>query len=141
MTIPYRKIFEQEDAWIQQLRRERNFGARRIQQELRRQRHHCHVDLEATHTTLKRHGVPPLRRPRRPQVSLRYNTVPGERVQMDALKLAPGLNQYTLILGARRRISLTSSGRSYDIPFPVQWLKTNNGTEFMATKGTGVQGP
>ncbi len=82
---PQRKVFAQEEARILELRRQRNFGARRIQQELRRQRHY-HLSLEAIHTVLKRHGVPPLRRPKRSQAPLRYNaTLPGERVQMEMM--------------------------------------------------------
>ena len=39
-TSPRRKVFEQEEAWILELRQKRNLGARRIQQELRRL-HRC----------------------------------------------------------------------------------------------------
>jgi transposase-like protein len=90
-TSPQRKVHEQEAAGILELRRERNFGVRRIQQELRRQ-HQYHVGLEASHLVLKRHAVPPLRRPKRPQAPLRANAaLPGERAQLDTMKLATGL--------------------------------------------------
>ena len=57
-TSPQSKVFEQEETWILALRRERNFGARRNQQELRRQ-YRCQLGLEAIHMVLKRHEAPP----------------------------------------------------------------------------------
>lgn len=146
-TSPQRKVFAQEEAWILELRRERNFGARRIQQELRRQ-HQYRVGLEAIHNVLQRHEVPPLRRPKRPQAPLRYNAaLPGERVQMDTMKLATGLYQYTFIDDCTRYLvaalySRRTAANTRDffelifdsIPFPIQRLQTDNGTEFMAYK-------
>lgn len=144
---PQRKVFEQEEAWILALRRERNLGARRIQQELRRQ-HHCRLGLEAIHRVLKRHEVAPLRRPKRPQAPLRYSAaLPGERVQMDTMKLAPGLYQYTFVDDCTRYLVAAlyprrTAANTLDcleqvleqIPFPIQRLQTDNGTEFMAYK-------
>ena len=49
-TRPQRNVFAQAEAWILELRRERNFGARRIQQEWRRQ-HQYHLSLEAIDTS------------------------------------------------------------------------------------------
>jgi transposase InsO family protein len=150
-TCPRGKGFEPEEAWIVELRRERKFGARRIQQELRRQQH-VHRGLEAIPLVLKRHEAPPLRRPKRPQPPIRYNAAwPGERVQMDTMKLAPGLYQYTFIYtfidDCRRYLVAALSSRrtaanTLDflkqlfaaIPFPIQRLQTDNGTEFMAYK-------
>ncbi len=142
---PQRKVFEQEEAWILDLRRTRNFGARRIQQELRRQ-YQFRVGLEAIHTILKRHQAPPLRRPKRPQPPLRYSaSLPGERMQLDTMKLAPGLYQYTLVgdctrylvaaLYPRRTAANTVEFLKQaleELPFPIQRLQTDNGTEFMA---------
>jgi len=146
-TRPRRKVFEQEEAWILELRRERTFGARRIQRELRR-RHRRHLGLEAIHTVLKRHAAPPLQRPERPQPPLRYSaSLPGERVQMDTMKLAPGLCQYTFIDDCTRYLiaalypcrtaanTLDFLEQLFDeIPFPIQRLQTDNGAEFMAYK-------
>ncbi len=146
-TSTRRTVFEQEEAWILELRRERNLGARRIQQELRRQ-HNCRLGLEAIHTVLKRHQAPPLRRPKRPQPPLRYSAaLPGERAQMDTITLAPGLYQYTFIddctrylvaaLYPRRTAANTLDFLEQvldEVPFPIQRLQTDNGTEFMAYK-------
>jgi transposase InsO family protein len=146
-TSPRRKVFEQEEIWILQLRRERNLGARRIQEELRRQ-HQCRLGLEAIHYALKRHEMPPIRRPKRPQRPIRYNaSLPGERVQTDTMKLASGLYQYTFIddctrylvaaLYPRRTAANTLDFLEQvldEIRFPIQRLQTDNGTEFMAYK-------
>ncbi len=123
--------------------------SRRIQQELRRQ-HQYRVGLAAIHTVLKRHEVAPLRRPKRPQAPLRYNaSLPGERVQMDTMKLATGLYPYTFIDDCTRYLvaalySRRTAANTLDvfelifdrIPFPIQIqrLQTDNGTEFMAYK-------
>lgn len=61
---PRQKVFAQEEAWMLELRRERNLGARRIQHELRRL-HNCRLGLETIHVVLQRHQAPPLRHPKR----------------------------------------------------------------------------
>lgn len=84
----------------------------------------------------------------RPQAPLRYNAaLPGERAQMDTMKLAAGLYQYTFmddctrylvaVLDSRR--TATNTLDFFDlifdsVPFPIQRLQTDNGTEFMAYK-------
>jgi transposase InsO family protein len=76
--------------------------------------------------------------------------VPGERAQMDTMKLAPGLYQYTLVddchtstrylvaaLYPRRTAAHTLEFLDYVLeqtPFPIQRLQTDNGTEFLAYK-------
>jgi transposase len=96
-SSPKRKLFEREDSWILQLRRERNLGARRIPQELRRL-HGCRLSLETIHTVLQRHQAQPLRRPERKPYEHRYSmALPGERAQIDPIKLRPGLYQYTFV--------------------------------------------
>lgn len=69
-TRPRRTVFAQEAAGILALRRERNFGARRIPQE-RRRPYRLHRGLEAMHRVRKRHEAPPLRRPKRPPPPVR----------------------------------------------------------------------
>jgi transposase len=49
---PRRTVFKQEEAWSLELRRERNFDARRIQQELQRP-HGCRLGPEAIHIVRK----------------------------------------------------------------------------------------
>jgi transposase InsO family protein len=130
-----------------ELRRERNLGARRIQQELRRL-HSCHLSLDTIHTVLQRRQAQPLRRPKRKLHEHRYSmALPGERVQMDTLKLRPGLYQYTFVddctrylvcaLYPRRTAAYTLDFLDEvldEIPFPIQRLQTDNGVEFLAYK-------
>ena len=142
---PQQKVFEREEGWILALRRERKLGARRIQHELRRE-HACFLSLETIHKILLRHPTPPVRRPKRPVVPKRYSMrLPGERGQMDTMKLAPGLYQYTFVddctrylvaaLYPRRTAAHTLEFLDYvleQVPFILQRLQTDNGTEFMA---------
>jgi hypothetical protein len=94
-TAPSRKSFQEEEEWIVALRKDRKLGARRIQHELRRI-YTCSRSLETIHTVLVRHPTPPVRCPKRPVVPKRSSMrLPGERAQMDTMKLAPGLYQYT----------------------------------------------
>jgi len=80
------------------LRLENNLSARRIQNELKR-RHHLSLSLATIHDVLNRNKVKPLRRPKRKKKILRYSRpIPGERVQVDTCKIAPGIYQYTGIL-------------------------------------------
>ncbi len=144
---PNQKVFAQEEGWILALRRERKLGARRIQHELRRV-YACSLSLETIHKVLARHPTPPVRRPKRPLVPKRYNMrLPGERAQMDTLKLAPGLYQYTFVddcsrflvaaLYPRRTAAHTLEFLDHvldHVPFPIQRLQTDNGTEFLAYK-------
>ena len=94
---PARKVSEQERAWIAELR-QRGLGSRRIQSELKRA-----YDLELSRPTIEKvfQSVQPQRRlARKPtrKHSKRYaKEIPGERVQMDTCKIAPGLYQYTAI--------------------------------------------
>lgn len=93
---PRRKVFEREEAWILELRK-RSLGARRIQNELQRL-HSCSLLLATIHKILSRHQVKPLKLPRRKKRYKRYSRpTPGDRVQMDTCKIAPGLYQYTAI--------------------------------------------
>ena len=94
---PNRKIFEDQEQQILLLRLENNLGARRIQNELKRQ-HHLSLSLATIHDVLIRNKVKPLKRPKRKKKILRYSRpIPGERVQLDTCKIAPGIYQYTAI--------------------------------------------
>ena len=94
---PRRKVFHKQRSLILRLRRERNLGARRIQIELWL---HWEIDLSITaiHKVLRQAQVKPLTRPRRVTHPKRYSRpVPGDRIQMDTMKIATGLYQYTAI--------------------------------------------
>jgi transposase InsO family protein len=142
---PAKKTFDAQEQWIAQLRK-RRIGARRIQNELRRQ-HECSLALATIHKVLVRQQHPPLRVSRRPRHSIqRYvKEVPGERVQMDTCKIKPGLYQYTAVddctrirvlgLYSRRTAANTLSFLervNEEMPFPIQRIQTDRGREFFA---------
>ncbi|MCS6289818.1 MAG: helix-turn-helix domain containing protein [Nitrospira sp.] len=94
---PNRRVFEKERRLILSLRTERKLGARRIQNELR-----CHHDLrlslDSIHKTLVSSQDAPLARPARQKTRHRYvRLIPGDRVQLDTCKMAPGCYQYTAV--------------------------------------------
>jgi len=131
---------------ILELRRTRNLGARRLQSELRRQ-HDIRLSLDTIHKVLIQAEVKPLIRPPRKKVFQRYSKlIPGERVQMDTCKIAPGCYQYTAVDDCTRYRVLAVFPRrtaantllfmeqvTEEMPFPIQRIQTDRGTEFFAT--------
>src|SRR5690606_11019790 len=94
---PSQKVFSDQEQWILQLRRDRHLGARRIQHELMRL-YDCQLGLATIQKVLQKYAVAPLRRKRNPQRYKRYQRpIPGDRVQMDTIKIAKGIFQYTAI--------------------------------------------
>lgn len=144
---PSTKVTSLEEGWILSLRKERNLGARRIQNELFRL-HECHLSLATIHKVLRRNDVKPLKRPKRKLGPKRYSRpIPGERVQMDTMKLAPGLYQYTAVddctryrvIGLYKRRTAANTldfleRLCEEMPFPIQRIQTDRGGEFFALK-------
>lgn len=142
---PNRKVTGEHEDWVMKLRHERLLGARRIQHELQRQ-YGLHLSTSTIHKILKRHQVAPLRRPPRKRRTKRYERkVPGDRVQLDTVKIARDKYQYTAIddctryqiakLYPRRTAANTLDFLDYvleELPFPVQRVQTDRGTEFTA---------
>lgn len=146
ISNPHRKINENELKIIKDLRIKRNLGIRRIKSELLR---YYEIDVSTTiiHRSLIRNGLFKRRKPRRfRKHRKRYSRpIPGDRVQMDVCKIAPGLYQYTAIddctrfkiLGLYPRISAKNSIHFLDkiieeFPFPIQRIQTDRGKEFFA---------
>jgi transposase InsO family protein len=141
---PNQKVTAEHEQWILDLRK-RRLGARRIQNELARL-HEVHLSLRTIHKVLTRHNVKPLTRRRRQSSKIGYQRdVPGERVQMDNMKLADDLFQYTAIDDCTRiKVVGLYPSRSADsslqfleevrqsLPFPIQRLQTDRGQEFFA---------
>ncbi len=143
-TSPGRKVLESEKQWILELRRKRKLGARHIKGELQR-RHNCSLSLATIHKVLKRATEAPLER-KKPirKGSHRYNRpIPGDRIQMDVCKIAPGLYQYSAIddctrmkvLGLYPRRSASYSLEFLEkvieeFPFAFQKIQTDRGREF-----------
>jgi transposase InsO family protein len=146
-SSPGRKVLEREERLILQLRRERKLGLKRLRIELIR----CHgrrLSLDTLHQVLvRRHGLNRQQRPKlKRKGTRRYNRpVPGDRVQLDTCKIAPGLYQYTAIDDCSRWQALAlypdrSAASTLDflervragMPFPVQRVQTDRGGEFFA---------
>ena len=144
---PGKKALAQQEQWILNLRRDRNLGVRRIQNELKHL-HACSLSLSTIHRVLTEHQVEPLKRIKRVQRPKRYQkATPGERVQMDTCKIASGLYQYTAVDDCTRYQVLRLYKRrtaantllflecvTEEMPFPIQRIQTDRGTEFTAYK-------
>ena len=148
---PGRKVLAEQEALILRLRRERRLGIERLRNELIR-RHGLKLALDTIHKVLVRHGENRLQRPRlKRKGTKRYSRpVPGDRVQMDTCKIAPGLYQYTAIDDCSRWQVLAaypdrSAASTLDflervragMPFPVQRVQTDRGGEFFAHEVQG----
>ena len=80
------------------LRRTRSLGVKRLRNELIRQ-HDLQLSLDTIHRVLVRHGAQHFDQARlRRKGARQYSRpIPGDRVQMDVCKIAPGIYQYTAI--------------------------------------------
>src|SRR3982751_3179298 len=142
---PARKVSEQERTWIAELRK-RGLGSRRIQSELKRS-----YELELSRPTIEKgfQSLEPrprlVRRLTRKGRKRYAKEIPGERMQMDTCKIAPGLYQYTAIDDCTRiRVLALYKRRSAansllflekvieEFPFPIQRIQTDRGREFFA---------
>lgn len=144
---PNQKIFEKQEEWILKIRGEMNIGARRIQNELIRQ-YDCHLSLASIQKVLHRKQVKPVQKPQRRKIPKRYQkAIPGERVQMDTCKIRPGMYQFTAVDDCTRYLVVEIYPRRTanntllfldkvieEMPFPIQRIQTDRGTEFMAYK-------
>lgn len=142
---PSKKVLEQQENWILELRRERNLGVRRIQSELQRQ-HNYSLSLSTIQKVLQKHLVKPLKKIRRHKKVKRYQCdTPGERVQMDTCKIGPGVYQFTAVDDCTRykvvaiysRVSAKNTLQFLEklveeMPFPIQRIQTDRGKEFFA---------
>jgi len=144
---PILKITKELEALILDLRKKRKLGARRIQNELKRL-HSISLSLATIHKVLYRNKVKPLLRKRAKNGTKSYSRpIPGDRVQMDTKKLAPGKYQYTAIddctrwriLGIYNKRTAANTllflGRVIEeFPFPIQRIQTDRGREFFGLK-------
>ena len=146
-SSPKARIGAQEEQWILSLRKTRKLGARSIKNELFRQ-HSCSLALASIHKVLTRNNVKPFKRRKLKSEYIRYERpVPGDRVQMDTTKIAPGIIQYTAVNDCSRfRVLAVFSRRTGantllflnqvvgEMPFPIQRIQTDRGREFFAVK-------
>ena len=143
---PNTKVSKIHEQWILKYRKAQ-LGARRIQSELI-WRHNFHLSLATIHKVLKRNKVLPLRKISRKNHLKRYErAIPGDRVQMDTMKIQPGLYQYTaeddcsrfLVAGVYPRPTTANilhflEKVMEEMSFPVQRIQTDRGREFFAYK-------
>lgn len=146
-TSPNQKVNDQHVKWILDLRDHRNLGARRIQTELIRL-HSYSLSLATIHKILIAKQVKPIKKLRRKKPFKRYSRpIPGDRVQMDTCKIAPGIYQYTAVDDCTRwRVLEIYKRRTAEntldfidqlierFPFPIQRIQTDRGREFFAIK-------
>lgn len=146
-SSPNSKVGKFESDLILRLRKQRNLGARRIQSELARL-HDLNLGVATIHKVLVKHDVKPLVKIKRKKDFIRYERpIPGDRVQMDTCKIAPGLYQYTSVDDCTRYRVLRLYNRRTasntldfidcvieEMPFPVQRFQTDRGSEFFAIK-------
>ena len=144
---PKQKVFTKQEDLILTPRKQNNLGARRIQNELKRQ-HQLSLSLATIHKILYRNQVPPLVKPKRAKKVHRYSRpIPGERVQLDTCKIAHGIYQYTAVDDCSRyqvmEIYPTRTAASTilfleklveEMHFPIQSIQTDRGREFFAYK-------
>ncbi len=141
-SSPAAKLGDKQREWIPALRTG-GLGSRRIQNELKRI-HSFEVCRATIDKALRAMEAKP--RPRGRKHCTRYaKLIPGERVQMDTCKIAPGVYQYTPIDDcARIRVLAIYSRRSAansllflerafkEFPFAIQRIQTDRGREFFA---------
>ena len=145
-SSPNSKVTPEIESWILELRN-RKFGARRIQNELLRQKSFS-LSLATIHKVLKNNNVKPLVFQRKKKDYIRYQRpIPGDRIQMDTCKIASGIYQYTAVDDCSRyRVLAVFNRRTAnntlkfldqvieEMPFSIQRIQTDRGTEFFAEK-------
>ncbi|MBJ7436102.1 MAG: transposase, partial [Acinetobacter sp.] len=139
------KITNKLEQLILETRKQHKFGPQRIQTYLLRE-HNIKLSSPTIWRVLQKHDVKPLKRYRSPKVPIRYSRpVPGDRVQIDVMKVRKGCYQFTAIddctrLRVLRLYDNKKAESSVDflrhvldnMPFPVQRIQTDWGTEFFA---------
>ena len=128
------------------LRRERNLGSTRMQAELLRL-DGTRLSTSTIHRVLADAHVKPLRRPKRPKKPTRYSRPnAGDRVQIDTMKVAKGLIQFTAIDDCTRMRVLAlypdktgaSAAHFFEqrvlpgLPFPIERIQSDRGSEFIS---------
>ncbi len=140
-----RRVLDQEHiGLILGLRDERKLGPKRIQAELLRH-HGLRLSTATIWKVLHAHERAPLVGRRPPEAPRRYSRpLPGDRVQVDTMKVIAGRFQYTAIDDCTRLRVLglyprrTASNAVHflehrmieEFPFPIQRVQTDRGGEF-----------
>jgi transposase InsO family protein len=141
-------VGRREEQLILALRRDRQLGIRRLRNELIRL-HHLRLSLATIHKVRVRHHASQLalRRWRRRTPTRYSRPIPGDRVQVDVCKIAPGLYHYAAIADCSRyRVMGLYPRRTgthtiafleriiEEMPFAIQRIQTDRGREFFALR-------
>ena len=141
---PGRILDQERIGRILVLRDERKLGPKRIQAELLRH-HDIRLSTATIWKVLHAHERAPLVRRRPPENPRRYSRpLPGDRVQVDTMKVDAGRFQYTAIddctrlrvLGlyprrtASHAVHFLEHRLIEEFPFPIQRIQTDRGGEF-----------
>lgn len=144
-SSPMQKVLPIHVQLISDLR-QRKLGHRRIQNELKRL-HDISFSTATIHEVLERLDKQYLKHKRtfRKHIIRYSRPVPGDRVQMDVCKIAPGIYQYTAIDDCSRykvlrlysRWTANNTMDFFDavieeMPFAIQRIQTDRGREFFA---------
>ena len=146
-SSPNQKLNDENKRWIVSLRKTRNLGVRRIKTELLRL-HDSSLGLATIQKVLSEANVKPIVKLKRKKKFKRYQrAIPGDRMQADTCKIAPGIYQYTAVddcsrwrvLKIYKRVNAQNTLDFVDtiveqFPFPIQRLQTDRGREFFAEK-------
>jgi len=144
-SSPNIKITRHFEQLILSMRKERNLGARRLQTELHRL-HEIRLSITTIHKVLTTNAVKNIVKLKRKKKYKRYQRlIPGDRVQIDTCKIAPGIYQYTAVddctrfrvLDIFKRRSAANTLLFLDkmieeFPFPIQRIQSDRGREFFA---------
>jgi transposase InsO family protein len=146
-TLPLSKVTQEHRETILSFCNERRLGPKRIKSELLRTQHFS-LSTATIWKVLHTGGAKPLRRPKLPEVPIRYSRpVPGDRVQMDTMKIRDDLFQFTAVddctrmrvLGlypartAENAVHFLEERVLEEFPFPIQRVQTDRGGEFFGT--------
>lgn len=146
-SSPNTKITKHFEQLILSMRKDRNLGARRLQTELLRL-HEIRLSITTIHKVLTTNAVKNIVKLKRKKKYKRYaRPIPGDRVQIDTCKIAPGIYQYTAVDDCTRWRVLDIFKRRNanntllfidkmieEFPFPIQRIQSDRGREFFAEK-------
>lgn len=143
---PRTKLTADLEQLVLSLRATRQLGPKLLQAELWRL-HGYRLSTATIWKVLHRHHRPPLyRRPRSTRGKRYSRPIPGDRVQLDTFKVCPGCYQFTAVddcsrfrvLGlyprraARYAVEFLVHRVVEEMPFPIQAVQTDRGSEFFA---------
>jgi transposase InsO family protein len=142
-TLSNLKVTDEIETLILDIRRKHNWGAQRISTCLLR-KNDIYLSTMTIWRVLKKHHVKPMIKGRKKSDYKLYNKeIPGDRVQLDVTKLAPGAYQFTAIDDCTRmKVIRVYPNKKADntihflgeimdtFQFPIQHIQTDWGTEF-----------